>query len=378
MADRRVLDLLPAMVFLHAPTGELETVPDRFLEYTGLNSVASRGWGWTSVLHANDFPQVLDRWKAAAVAQRPFEAEFRLRRSNGDYRWFLARIVPDRGAREEVLRWVGIWVDFDAQKRAERGLHSFKADLERRIEDRSLELEEVVHELEGFSYTVAHDLRAPLRAIHSLGQILQEDYRSVLDPQGNDYVARITASCRRMDHLVSDLLSYSRLSRQDLPLHPIELGPVVEQVLVDLSNEIQSKGASVRVEPALPAVFGNSVALPLAIQNLVSNAVKYVAPGVKPQVVLHSEERDGRVRLWVEDNGIGIAPEYHERIFGVFERLHPPELYPGTGIGLAIVRRAIERMSGKTGVVSAPNEGSRFWIELPKGIFPDRRNGTSR
>lgn len=374
--DRRLLDLLPGMVFLHAPNGDVEMVSGLFLTYTGLGAKAARGQGWTGALHADDLAGIRERWRTSIDRQIPFEADFRLRRANGDFRWFLARIVPDRGEDGTLLRWVGIWVDIDTQKRAERGLHTFKADLERRIEDRNLELEEAVHELEGFSYTVAHDLRAPLRAIHSLGQILQEDYRAVLDPRGKDYVARITDACRRMDLLVNDLLAYSRLSRQDLPLHPIELGAVVDQVLRDLSAETQSAGAEVRVERPLPAVFGNSVALPMAIRNLVSNALKYVAEGVPPRILVRAELRDGRVRLWVEDNGIGIAAEYQERIFRVFERLHPPEIYSGSGIGLAIVRRAIERMSGEAGVESVPGEGSRFWIELPQGMLPDRKSGS--
>jgi len=376
--DGRLMDLLPAMVFLHAPDGDLTTVSDQFLLYTGLSTGAALGQGWFAGIHRDDLEIVRDRWRTSVDAEIPFEAEFRLRRSNGDYRWFLARTVPDRSEQGLVRRWTGIWVDIDAQKRAERGLHSFKVDLERRIEDRNLELEEVVRELEGFSYTVAHDLRAPLRAIHSLGQILQEDYRAALDSRGRDYVTRITQACRRMDLLVSDLLAYSRLSRQDLPLHPIELDPVVDLVLRELSAEVTDRKAVVNVERPLPVVFGNGVALPLAIRNLLSNALKYVAEGVTPRIAVRAEDRDGKVRLWVEDNGIGIPVEYQERIFRVFERLHPPEVYSGTGIGLAIVRRATERMAGESGVDSGPGQGSRFWIELPRGVLPEKAGRSRR
>jgi PAS domain S-box-containing protein len=367
------MDLLPAMVFLHAPDGDLETVSERFLTYSGLSAPVVTGLGWTAVVHPDDLRPLRDRWRSSLAGEVPFEAELRVRRANGDYRWFLVRTVPEHGYQGGLVRWLGIWTDIDAQKRAERGLHSFKADLERRIEDRNLELEEAVHELEGFSYTVAHDLRAPLRAIHSLGQILQEDYQGVLDSRGKDFVARITEACGRMDLLVNDLLSYSRLSRQELPLHPIELETVVDQALRDLSAEAKASRSEVRVERPLPVAFGNSVALPMAVRNLLSNALKYVPEGVSPRVTVRAEDRDGRVRLWVEDNGIGIPPEYHERIFRVFERLHPPEVYSGTGIGLAIVRRAIERMSGQTGLESTPGQGSRFWIELPRGVLTDRK-----
>ncbi|HLY73549.1 MAG TPA: ATP-binding protein [Planctomycetota bacterium] len=363
-----VLGQLPALVSYHRPDGSVEAFSQRFINYTGLTEEALANRDWTCVLHTDDREAALGRWRTALGEGTEYEAEIRVRRADGEYRWFILRAVPARADSGGIGRWIGLWTDIDVQKRAERGLRSFKADLERRIQDRNEQLEEALRELEGFSYTVAHDLRAPLRAIHSFGQILREDCRGVLDERALDYLKRMMEASRRMDLLVTDLLAYSRLSRQDLSLYPMELGPLVDELLQELDAEARERRSRIRVERPLLPVFANGVALSMAIRNLLSNAIKYVANGVPPEIRIRSEARNGRIRIWVEDNGIGIEPEYHERIFRVFERLHPAEVYSGTGIGLAIVRRAMDRMAGTAGVESAPGAGSRFWIELPRAV----------
>jgi signal transduction histidine kinase len=168
-----------------------------------------------------------------------------------------------------------------------------------------------------------------------------------------------------MDQLIQDLLAYSRVSREDLRLGYVDLTRVTRQAAVQLQEEIAARGASLLVDEPLPAVVGHEGTLAQVVANLLGNAVKFVPPGTAPELRVRAERRDGRVRLWFEDNGIGIAPEHHERIFRVFERLHGVEQYPGTGIGLAIVRKGMERMGGRAGVESKPGAGSRFWIELP-------------
>jgi signal transduction histidine kinase len=169
-----------------------------------------------------------------------------------------------------------------------------------------------------------------------------------------------------MDALIEDLLSYSRVSRIELDPEPLDLEDVVRDVLVHLPDLDERADIEV-ARDGMPRVLGHRAALFQALTNLVSNALKFVPPGTRPSVRIHAERRERRVRLWVEDNGIGIAPEHHERIFRVFERLHGRERYPGTGVGLAIVRKAIERMGGASGVESRVGAGSRFWIELPAG-----------
>jgi PAS domain S-box-containing protein len=245
-------------------------------------------------------------------------------------------------------------------------------DLERRVRERTAALEGMVRELDTFAYTVAHDLRTPIRAMQGLSHILLEDHAPRLGDDGRNLAERIARAGERMDALIRDLLAYSRLSREDVALAPVDLGRLVEDAVRECEPEAAARGAELRVEGPLPAVLGHEVTLRQAVTNLLSNALKFTAPGVRPRVRVGAERDHDRVRLWVEDNGIGIASEDQSRIFRVFERLHPGDRYPGTGIGLAIVRRALERMGGATGLASEPGRGSRFWIEL--GTAPPRNS----
>ncbi len=229
----------------------------------------------------------------------------------------------------------------------------------------SKQLADANHELETFSYSVSHDLRAPLRAMQGFAQALLEDYGGRLDSTGQHYAGRIVSAAERMDLLIQDLLAYSRLGRLALDLAPVELDAVVRDALALQDAELKERRARVNVDTPLPRVRAHAATLRQVVANLVSNAAKFVATGTEPRVRVRAEEHDDRVRLWVEDNGIGVAPEHHERVFRVFERLHGIESYPGTGIGLAIVRKGMERMGGRSGVESEPGRGSRFWIEFP-------------
>src|SRR5207245_2688832 len=243
---------------------------------------------------------------------------------------------------------------------------------EQEIERRADELGAVNKELEAFSYSVSHDLRAPLRAMQGFAQALNEDFADRLGPVAQDYTRRIVAAACRMDTLIQDLLADSRLSRAQMLLQPLDLRSVMAQIRTHTEGEFRDREASVEVAipEAFPQVMAHPTTLVQVVTNLLTNAVKFVGSGVRPHVRVWAEERDEWGRLWVEDNGIGIAPEHHDRIFRVFERLHGSEMYPGTGIGLAIVAKGTERMGGRAGVESTPGEGSKFWIELPKGDRP--------
>jgi PAS domain S-box-containing protein len=234
-------------------------------------------------------------------------------------------------------------------------------DLERIVHERTAKLEETVVELEGFSYSITHDLRAPLRALQSFSDILREDYDDKLDEAAKDYLRRIATSANRMDKLIQDVLSYSRVLRMDLRLEQVD----VEKLLLGMLEsypDYQKPKAEVVIEGPLATVRANEAALTQCFSNLLNNAVKFVPPGVKPSVQISAERRAEMVRFWVADNGIGIDPKYFENIFGAFHRLSTT--FEGTGIGLTIVRKAVERMGGKAGVESQPGRGSRFWIEL--------------
>ena len=238
--------------------------------------------------------------------------------------------------------------------------------LERVVSERTAELRDTLGELEGFSYGVSHDMRAPLRAMQSFAQFLLEDYRGKLDEQGVDYLQRIMRSAVRLDRLIQDVLSYTKILHANLPMEPVDLDRLVRDIVETFPNGLPIR-PEISIQGTLPQVLGNEALLAQCISNLMSNGAKFVAPGTTPRLQVSAETRkDGFVRVWFKDNGIGIAPENHERIFGLFERIQPAAAYDGTGIGLSIVRKAAERMGAKIGFESALGKGTRFWILLQK------------
>ena len=358
-----------------------------------------------------------------ALAGNLVEYEAELPYREGGTRYINAILVPDIAEDGSVRGYCGLVIDISDRKQAELEIKQLNENLEQKVKERTIQLQEVNQELEAFTYTVSHDLRAPLRAMQGLAQALQEDYSSYLDETGQQYTQRIVTAAARMDTLILDLLAYSRLGRSEIWLQRLSLDSAIAEVLKELQSDIQVAQAQITIESPLPIVKAHRTILVQVLINLISNAIKFVAADVQPQVRIWAEERVGEeggrlggqggvnsphtppqlptsppphlpisspphlptsppphlpisseistsekwVRLWVEDNGIGIASQHQERIFRTFERLHGIESYPGTGIGLAIIKRGIERMGGRVGVESQLGQGSRFWIELPQG-----------
>lgn len=252
-----------------------------------------------------------------------------------------------------------------SQQRLREEIARRAAELEERVSERTEQLVRVNQELDAFAHSVAHDLRAPLRSMQGFATALLEDFGDALPPTGRDYAARVATAATRMDELIQDILAYARVSREDLRLGRVLLEQVVDRVLANHEDVIAATGAEVTVERPIPAVRGHRGILERIVSNLVGNALKFVEPGRAPRVRIRAEPRDRFVRLWVEDRGIGIAPQHRERVFGMLERLHGSETYAGTGVGLAIVRRGAERMGGAAGVEPGEEGGSRFWVDLP-------------
>ena len=255
--------------------------------------------------------------------------------------------------------------------RAEQNIKQLNRELEVRVAERTAQLEASNEELKAFTYTVSHDLRAPLRAMEGFAQALREDYAPLLDELGHEYAHRIASSARQMDGLISDLLTYSQLSRTDIRIEPVLIENVIEASIAAVEPLRQQRQATITVDKMYP-ICGNYSILVRVFTNLLSNAIKFVpedrAPVVRitcEQTTSHLKDSENNVvRIWVKDNGIGIAPVHQQRIFNVFERLHGVESYPGSGIGLAIVKKGIARIGGKLGVRSEIDVGSEFWIEL--------------
>lgn len=257
--------------------------------------------------------------------------------------------------------------DISPRKQAEAALRELNETLEQKVQERTIELQETNQELEAFTYSVSHDLRAPLRSIQGLARIFLKDYVKQLDEKGQNYAQRINIAAARLDTLIQDLLAYSRLTRAEFRLQPLHLTAAVEESLMQLETIVQERQAQITVQKPLPIVLGHRATLVQILSNLLSNAIKFVEADVKPQITVWAESREGRVRLWIADNGIGIALQHQQRIFRIFERLHGVEVYPGTGVGLAIAYKGIERLGGQMGVESDVGQGSRFWIELQEG-----------
>jgi signal transduction histidine kinase len=249
-------------------------------------------------------------------------------------------------------------------KASQRALAESNLLLERRVHERTEALAEANVELRAFAHTVAHDLRAPLRNVLGYASVLREDEARGLSDQGRQFVDRIGAVAQRMDQLVTDLLQYSQLSRAEIRLQPVDLDRVLRLALDNVEAQVRAAGAQVRVAAPLPAVLGKEAILVQVFDNLLSNAIKFVAPGVTPQVEVAGETIDGVVHVRVADNGIGIPAAQCEIVFGAFERLHGEEKYPGSGIGLAIVRKGLERIGGRVAVDSTA-AGSTFRLTLP-------------
>jgi signal transduction histidine kinase len=260
----------------------------------------------------------------------------------------------------------GIVADVTSLRRADFEIHRLNADLEQRIAERTRQLQEANEALETFGFSVSHDMREPLRTIQGYANALKQDFSEGRLGESTVYVNRIEAIARRVDGMVSDLLEFARLSRTEIAIETVAVTDAVEDVRSAMHAEIHNAGARLRVDvPDSLRVKAHRQTFVQALTNLVSNAVKFVAPGTEPTVGIAAREMGSIVRVTVEDNGIGIADTAHSRIFNVFERLHGEEEYPGTGIGLAIVRKGIERMGGSAGVSSAPGAGSTFYVDLP-------------
>jgi signal transduction histidine kinase len=237
-------------------------------------------------------------------------------------------------------------------------------DLETRVQERTRELEVANLELEAFTHTVSHDLKAPLRGMEGFAQALEEDYADRLDGPAREYLTRIRNAARRMGDLIDDLLRYSRIQQRSVRSEPVALTPLVDRALEDLADEIQARSLTVTRDLSVPEIVGEREGLQEALANLLSNAVKF-SPKRDGRISVRAVREDDHVVISVADQGVGFDMKYHDRIFGIFERLHRQEDYPGTGVGLAIVRKVAERHRGRAWATSEPGRGSVFFLSIP-------------
>jgi PAS domain S-box-containing protein len=366
---RELTQALPIGVWTSLPEGRVDFINRYWLEYTGqqLEYSATSPTAWLEAVHPDDRERLREASAASRVSGEGYVLEARIRHATtGAYRWFLKRSLPVRDATGAIQKRIGMCIDIDDLKTAEAILSNHAGDLSREVLARTGELRETIGELEAFSYSVSHDMRAPLRAMQGFAQLLLQNNEATLDAPSIDRLRRISASAARLDALIGDVLTYSRLLRSEIVLEPVDLDELVRRVVATYP-QLQADGAEITIEGRLPPVRANEASLSQVVSNLLTNAVKFVAPGTPARVVVRAERDGDDVRVWIEDNGIGIEPRDHERIWTIFTRIGRARDYEGTGIGLAIVRKAVERMGGTLGLESVPGQGSKFWFRLHAG-----------
>jgi PAS domain S-box-containing protein len=325
--------------------------------FTGQSWEEHRGFGWLNAVHPDDRAGAAEEWARMRRESGAYVDEMRIwHAGTRAYRLMVARATPLHDAQGRLSEWVGACTDVEEQRRTEE-------TLERLVAERTAELRESNEQLEAFVYSIAHDLRSPLRAMTGYSQLLLEEHAAGLKAEAQGMLQRIRASSEFMDRLVLDLLAYGQVARSTIEVGPVSLENAWAAAVFQCATEIEKTGARVEVERPLPAVIAQEATLGQCFANLLANALKFVAPGTPPVVRLTTERHEGRVKVWVSDNGLGIPAEQHARVFRTFERLHSAQ-FPGTGLGLSIVRKGVERMGGNVGVESVPGQGSRFWIEL--------------
>jgi len=257
-------------------------------------------------------------------------------------------------------------VELIERKNAEQKIQKLNETLEERVNERTSQLAAINKELESFSYSISHDLRAPLRAIFGFSQILSKRHRESLNDEGQQYMDYIVQASVRMEHLINDLLEYSRLGRKSIDIYPISLNKVIDTVHSDFRQKLENVEASFFVEKEIPEILGNEILLQQIFINLIDNAITYRRTDVPLEIKINFEQDAKHVTLKISDNGIGIPKEYWEKIFNIFQRLHSEDNYPGTGIGLATVRKSVTMLNGIIWVDSVVDQGTTFYVNLPK------------
>lgn len=337
----------PVGIFQTDTQGDCLSVNRRWTEISGLAINEAQGQGWTTALHPEDRERVRREWYAAARDRRDFRCEYRFLRADGRSTWVLGQAAELRDSSGTLYGYVGTVTDISELREAGAKLQSANKDLE------------------AFVSSVSHDLRAPLRGMSVMAQLLLETYAGqVLDAEGQGYAKRIVEQSGRLDQMTLDLLDYSRVSSAEAPLEPIDLAAILQDTLAAMAPETASRKARIEGSGLSDRVLGNRVLVHQIFSNLLSNAIKFVGPGVEPRVRITGAAHGDSIRVCVEDNGIGILPENQGKLFRLFERIHSEEEYPGTGVGLAIVKRAAERMGSRVGFDRGQNGGSSFWFEL--------------
>ncbi|MCX6622421.1 MAG: PAS domain S-box protein [Acidobacteria bacterium] len=338
---------------------------------------------WLQTIWPEDRISVARAVHEAALDGAELNAEWRVPDGKGRTRWLMSRGQPVRGASGQVASYIGIVLDITGRKRTEAALRELNASLEQRVAERTRDLVVANRELESFSYSVSHDLRAPLRAIDGFARGLAEDYRELLGRDGRDYLDRVIAAAGRMGQLIDDLLSLSRITRQELSRQPVDLSGMVRSIAGELGRGEPTRAVEFQIEDGV-IMDGDPRLLRILLENLLGNAFKFTANRPVARIEFGAvSDSQGRSVCYVRDNGAGFDMSYAHKLFGAFQRLHSLREFPGTGIGLATVQRIINRHSGRVWAEARLDEGATFYfvvdgrIEAENGQTIDGRESDS-
>jgi PAS domain S-box-containing protein len=355
---RTLAEAVPVAVWVCRPDGRVEYMNARWEEATGVGPDGSLGAGWLDQVHPDDRGRAAAAWNAAVADPAVgYRTEYRLQARGGGHRWVLAEGFPYRDGGGAVVRWFGTCTDIDDKKRHAQ-------TLERLVAERTAELVRSNKELEEFAFAASHDLQEPLRKIQTYGARLREKARDQLNDDNRDRLDRMMGSAGRMGRLIDDLLAYSRVTTRAKAFAAVDLNAALAEALEDLAARVELSGGTVEAGP-LPTVSGDAGQLRQVFQNLVGNALKFTRPGAPPVVRVSAERAADGWAVAVADNGIGFEDRFAGRIFQVFQRLHGRDEYEGTGVGLAVCKKIVDRHGGSIAAHGRPGEGATFVVTLP-------------
>jgi PAS domain S-box-containing protein len=342
---RFMAESMPQKIFTSKPNGEVDYFNQQWIEFTGLSFDDIKSRGFNQFIHPHDVGENVRMWQHSVDTGEPFRFVHRFRCRDGVYRWHLSRACAMRDVHGKISLWIGSSTDIHEEKETEE------------------ELRRANENLNQFAYAASHDLQEPLRMITSYSQLLIKRHGSQLDADSALFMSYILDGTERMAELLGDLLSYTQAGADgEKPPASIDLNVVCEKALRNLQTAIAESGAVVTCGD-LPVIGGREAHFVGVLQNLIGNAIKYRSE--QPlNIDISAEKQNGQWQFAVADNGMGIAPEYHQQIFGVFKRLHGKEI-SGTGIGLAICKRVVERYGGQIWVESEVGRGATFYFSLP-------------
>jgi PAS domain S-box-containing protein len=363
---RTMADSAPVLLWMSGIDGLCNFFNQTWLRFTGRSLERELGNGWAEGVHAVDFQHCMTIYFDAFVERRAFSMFYRLRRADGEYRWLLDQGAPRFAPDGTFMGYIGSCVDVTEERLAREALGKLNEDLEGHVRSRTAQLEVSNRELEAFSYSASHDLRAPLRAMSGYSQILLEDHAEDLDDDGRDMLVRMRDASLKMGKLIDDLLSISRITRLEMTREPVDLSSLARGILADIRLEEREavREVEVIVADGLRAE-GDPSLLRIVLDNLLRNAWKFTSRRAHARIELGSaRQEDGRHAFFVRDNGAGFEMSYAHKLFGAFQRLHSAAEFPGTGIGLATVQRIVNRHGGKIWAESAVDRGATFFFSL--------------